>query len=139
MFKGTLEEYNGTKIVGMDTITQVVPQDAGHVVLCASHGGVSSGSYATKYQLMAVFFNDAGVGKDDAGIAALAMLEERGTASGAYSHNTAWIGDALDAWENGVISFINDTARKKGFREGEGVKEALRRCVRENGGISGAQ
>ena len=139
MFKGTLEEYDGTKIVGMDTITQVVPQNAGHVVLCASHGGVSSGSYATKYSLMAVFFNDAGVGKDDAGIAALAMLEERGTASGTYGHNTARIGDALDAWENGVISFINDAARGEGFREGEGVKEALRRYVREKGGTGGTQ
>lgn len=130
MFRGILEEHGGIKIIGIDTITHVNEEDAGHVVLSASHGGTSAGSFALKYPLAAVFFNDAGVGKDNAGIAALSMLEQAGVPGGTYSHNTARIGDARDAWENGVISHINDAARKSGFREGESVKEALRRFAK---------
>ena len=133
MFKGTLEEHGGIKIIGMDTITHVKEEDAGHVVLSASHGGTSAGSYGLKYPVAAVFFNDAGVGKDNAGIAALSMLEKAGVPCGTYSHNTARIGDVRDSWENGVISHINDAARKNGFREGEPVKEALRRFAKAKG------
>jgi hypothetical protein len=39
--------------------------------------------------LSSVFFNDAGVGKDGAGIAALAMLGARGVAAGTVSHETS--------------------------------------------------
>ncbi|HUP31752.1 MAG TPA: phosphogluconate dehydrogenase C-terminal domain-containing protein [Gaiellaceae bacterium] len=38
--------------------------------------------------LAGVFFNDAGVGKEGAGIAALAMLEERGRVAGTYSYTS---------------------------------------------------
>ena len=129
MFRGTIEEHGGTKIIGMDTITDVHEEDAGHLVIAASHGGVSSGSYAVKYRLLAAFLNDAGVGKDSAGIAALSMLQESESPGGAYSHNTARIGDVMDAWENGVISHLNEAARNKGFREGERIKDALRRAA----------
>ena len=129
MFRGTIEEHGGIKIIGMDTITDVQEEDAGHLVIAASHGGVSSGSYAIRYPLLAAFFNDAGVGKENAGIAALSMLEESATAGGTYSHNTARIGDVLDAWENGVISRVNNSARHKGLREGDRVKDALRRIA----------
>lgn len=129
MFRGVLEEHAGIKIIGLDTITHVKEEDAGHIVLSASHGGTSAGSYGLKYPLAAVFFNDAGVGKDNAGIAALSMLEAAGIPGGTYSHMTARIGDVRDSWENGVISHINDAARKMGFRQGEPVKEMLRRVA----------
>jgi hypothetical protein len=130
MFKGVLEEHGGVKIIGMDTITNVEKADSGHLVLSASHGGTSAGSYGLKYPFAAVFFNDAGVGKDNAGIAALTMLEQAGIPGGTYSHMTARIGDVKDSWENGVISHVNEPARKMGFRQGDSVKEALRRVAR---------
>jgi len=129
MYRGVLEERNGVRIIGLDTITDIHEEDAGHLVIAASHGGVSSGSYALKYPLLAAFFNDAGVGKDAAGIAALSMLQEVGTAGGTYSYNTARIGDVQDAWENGVISHINEAAAQNGFRKGESIRDALRRVA----------
>ena len=127
MFKGTLEQFGDVKVIGMDTISDLVEDDAGAVLVCASHGGVSSGSYACRHPMLAVFFNDAGVGKDDAGIAALAMLEEKGAPGLTYSHNSARIGDVQDAWTNGIISHLNDTASKAGFQKGQSVQEALKR------------
>ena len=129
MYRGVLEERNGIRIIGLDTITDVHEEDAGHLVIAASHGGVSSGSYAVRYPLLAAFFNDAGVGKDAAGIEALSMLQKVGAAGGTYGHNTARIGDVQDAWENGIISHINEAAAQKGFREGEPVRDALRRIA----------
>jgi len=58
----------------MDTITKVTPDDAGSIVVSGSHGGTSSGSFALAAPLKLAVFNDAGVGKDSAGIAALDML-----------------------------------------------------------------
>ena len=78
---------SGGRVVLTDTITRVDADDGGAFVVAASHGGTSSGEFALLYPLAAVFFNDAGVGKDDAGIAALAMLQARGIAAGAVSHH----------------------------------------------------
>ena len=70
----------------MDSITKVTPEDQGAVVVSASHGGASSGEFALEVPLKLAFFNDAGVGKDDAGIFSLALLQSRGVACGTVSH-----------------------------------------------------
>ncbi|MGE5738068.1 MAG: hypothetical protein ACM34F_04200, partial [Betaproteobacteria bacterium] len=73
----------------------------------------------------AAFFNDAGIGKDDAGIAALRMLDARGIAAGAVSHATARIGDARDMWDHGVLSRVNPSARRLGLAPGDRLQSAL--------------
>ena len=52
---------------------------ANTVIVSGSHGGVSAASFVVDhpYRPMIVFFNDAGIGKDSAGIAGLAMLGHR--------------------------------------------------------------
>ena len=80
--------------------------------------------------LKAVFFNDAGVGKDDAGIAALAMLQARGVAGATVSHTSARIGDAQDMWDHGVVSHVNGHARALGIAAGQSLRETLTRLVR---------
>lgn len=116
----------------MDSISHVDKGDSHQVVVSASHGGVSSGEYATRYLLAAVFFNDAGVGKNNAGIAALAMLDQIGVPAGTVSHQTARIGDAADMWENGVLSHLNDHGRGVGMRSGEPLKDAVGRILDGN-------
>jgi len=109
----------------VDSITQLAPGDAGAIVVAGSHGGRSSGEVALETPLAAVFFNDAGVGKDEAGIAALAMLQQRGVAAGAVAHTSARIGDAMDTWTHGVISQLNDAARSQGLQVGVPLQAAL--------------
>lgn len=111
----------------LDSITQLEPGDAGAWVVAGSHGGTSSGEVACGLPLAAVAFNDAGVGKDEAGIVALAMLQQRGVPALAVAHTSARIGDALDVWEHGVVSRLNDAARSMGWREGETLQAAWRR------------
>ena len=130
MLKKTVAASGSTKVVIMDSITKVEPQDQGAIVICASHGSASSGEFALEVPLHLVFFNDAGVGKDAAGIAALAMLQKRGVAGGAVAHTSACIGDAQDMWDCGVISHLNDAARGLGLAVGLPLREALLRLAR---------
>lgn len=129
MLKKEVGRGAGGSIVIMDSITKVAPADAGSVVVSASHGGASSGEFALEVPLKAVFFNDAGVGKDNAGIAALGMLQARGVAAGTVAHTSAKIGDAQDMWDYGVISHLNDAARRMGLAEGQALRDALPRLV----------
>ena len=125
MLKKEVEHGNGHRIIIMDSITKLTPDDAGAIVVSASHGGVSSGEFALAFPLMAVFFNDAGIGKDNAGIAALEMLQKKGIAAGTVSHFSARIGDSADMWSNGVISHVNLAARKLGMKAGSNLRTML--------------
>jgi hypothetical protein len=118
------------KVVVMDSITKVTGEDTGGIVVSASHGGPSSGEFALVVPLKAAFFNDAGVGKDGAGIAALAMLQDRGVAGGTVAHTSARIGDSQDMWDHGVISHVNAAAAALGLSVGERLSDALGRLVR---------
>jgi hypothetical protein len=117
------------RVIVIDSITQLADADAGAVVVAGSHGGTSSGEFALAVPLRAVLFNDAGVGKDGAGIAALAMLQGRGIAGAAVAHDSARIGDALDAWQHGVVSHVNDAAHALGVRIGQTVQAAARELL----------
>jgi hypothetical protein len=129
MFKATITTVGDRDVILMDSISSVSPEDVGSIVVSASHGGISSGEYATRHVLGACFFNDAGVGKDGAGIAALAMLDAIGVAGATLSHNTARIGDARDHWQNGVVSHVNHAAAAAGLAQGQRVQEAVGRLT----------
>jgi hypothetical protein len=113
-------------VILMDSISHVDAGDAGHIVVSASHGGASGGEFAGQYTLAAVFFNDAGVGKDEAGIAALRMLN---VPAGTVSHLSARIGDAEDTWQNGVLSHLNASALSYGLSRGERLLDAVTRLL----------
>lgn len=129
MLKKEVERGPGGSILIMDSITKVAAEDAGAIVVSASHGGASSGEFALEVPLKAVFFNDAGVGKDNAGIAALAMLQAKQVAAGTVAHTSARIGDAQDMWESGVISHVNDAARALGLQPGQPLSASLKRLA----------
>ena len=117
------------RVVIMGSITQATGAEAGCLVVSASHGGVSSAEYALAVPLALAVFNDAGVGKDSAGIAALGLLQAHGRAALAVGHTSARIGDAQDSWNHGVVSHVNDAARGLGLQPGDRLNEALRRLV----------
>ena len=129
MLKALVAHGSRGRVIAMDSVTMVTPEDAGAIVVSGSHGGTSSGTFALEVPLKAAFFNDAGVGKDDAGIAALALLQARGVAAATVAHTSARIGDSLDAWENGMISHGNEHARRLGCVPGASLRAALTALV----------
>ena len=125
MLKTEVAKGSGGRVILMDSITKVTPEDNGAIVVCASHGGTSSGEFALEVPLKAVIFNDAGVGKDNAGIAAMDMLQARGVPGATVAHTSGRIGDSLDMWENGVLSHVNEAGRKLGLAVGAKVRQTL--------------
>ena len=109
----------------VDSITQLDAGDAGAWVVCGSHGGRSSAMYALAWPMALVVFNDAGVGKDRAGIVALELLQAQGRAAAAVAHHSARIGEAQDAWQHGVISRVNQAAAALGLEVGQRLSTAL--------------
>ena len=113
------------ELLVVDSSTQLDAAARGAVVVCGSHGALYSAWLAARAGVRAIVFNDAGIGRDNAGIAALDMLQQRGIAAGTVAHTSARIGDARDCWENGVISRVNARARELGCAPGTQLRAAL--------------
>lgn len=75
-------------------------------------------------------FNDAGVGKDEAGIAGLAMLQAEGLAACTVSHTSARIGQAGSTLADGVVSHANTAARALGIATGLPLQEQIEQLQR---------
>lgn len=119
------------RVVLLDSMSQAEDADRGHVVVAASNGGKESGRIAVLTRCACAVFNDAGVGKDAAGIAGLTAMDEAGIPGLTVSHTSAIISDGQDTWENGVISHINGAAAAAGFRTCVRVKDAVARFLDE--------
>jgi hypothetical protein len=113
-------------LVLLDSVTQVEPAHAGSLVVTGSHGGASVVAYARAVRGWLYVFNDAGVGKDNAGIAALDLLQADGIAAATVAHTSARIGEADDSWQHGVVSHLNAGAAAHGLRIGLSLREQLR-------------
>lgn len=103
----------------VDSITQLGPQDAGCLAVSGSHGGISSARYALAARPRLSIFNDAGVGKDEAGLAALPFLQSYGLAACTVAHSSARIGEAQSTLDEGIVSHVNALAQALGVSAGE--------------------
>lgn len=126
----TVWTHAGIRVMVTDSIAFGSPEHAGHVLVTGSHGGASAGEYTAGFGLAAVACNDAGVGKNDAGVSGLKALDAHGIVGVAVAHTSARIGDGDDVWDNGVVSFANDTATTAGIRCGHPLKQEIIELVR---------
>jgi hypothetical protein len=115
----------GAQVLLVDSIVEAVGRGNGQVVISGSHGGASAARYALETAPLLVVFNDAGVGKDEAGIAALPLLQGHGIAACAVSHASARIGQARSTVDDGVISHCNLAAAALGCRAGARLRDWL--------------
>jgi hypothetical protein len=111
-------------ILTADSITRIGPEAKGAVVVNGSHGGVYAAYVAAKLGVAAAVFNDAGVGRDHAGIAGLDYLAELGIPAAAVGHLTARIGDGADMMARGVVTHANPLAAELGCRAGMACRDA---------------
>ena len=114
-------------IVLADTITKLPPEAEGAVIVSGSHGGRYPGELAVRAGARAVVLNDAGIGREAAGIGSLALLEPLGIAAATVSHASCRIGDTADMLARGVISHANAPARAAGVVPGMPCREAAER------------
>ncbi len=116
----------------LDSISQLTPAMGGAIVVSGSPGGLAAAQniLALPIKPYAVILNDAGIGKDDAGIVGLLLLEQAGVIGATCSHQSARLGDAADSLDHGVLSRVNGAAMAAGLRGGLSVAAALERLVK---------
>lgn len=100
------------------SITHLGAADRGAHVVTGSHGGKVVADYALAAGVRSLICHDAGVGLDNAGIAALSILDRYGIPAAAISHQSARIGDAEDLWNRGRVSHSNGAASALGVTPG---------------------
>ncbi len=108
----------------LDSITRLDDSFRGQVLVAGSHGGVYATYLAALGRLRGVILNDAGVGKDEAGIGGLGYLDEMGMAAATVAHTSARIGDGADMMRRGVISHANAHALAAGCMVGMACADA---------------
>ena len=109
----------------LDSVTHLTAEHRGCAAYCASHGGRYVGYYAAKMGVGAVILNDAGIGRDRAGLAGVMLLDRLGVPAATVSHRTARIGDGAHGHANGILSHVNKSAASLGLRIGMSCAAAL--------------
>ena len=102
--------------------------ESGSVVVSGSHGGIYPASVASRWDIQAVLFNDAGT-VEDAGVAGVLGLANVGMAAAAVDCNTCRIGRRR-RHRTRPISVVNGVAKSLGIKEGMSVIEALKRLTK---------
>jgi hypothetical protein len=114
------------RIATAESVTQL-DDVAGQVLVAGSHGGIIAAYFGAKAGAHALILNDAGLGKDRAGIAGLFYLEEIGMAAAAVDCMSARIGDGADMLARGIVSHANVYAALCGVAAGQSCLEAAKR------------
>lgn len=114
----------------LDSVTHLTAEHRGHAVYGGSHGARYAGAYAAAKGVGAVILNDAGIGRDRAGISGLPLLDELGVPAAAISSRTGRIGDGAHAAAHGILSAVNDAAKRLGLAPGMACKAALELLAR---------
>ncbi|MFY2642478.1 hypothetical protein [Achromobacter insuavis] len=115
------------RVIGADSVSLLEADDDGRIAVTASHGERLAGlaTDGVRPRPWLVTFNDAGIGKDSAGIGRLPLLQQRGIAALTVSAHSARIGDARSCYEDGVVSCANARARELGCRIGAPLKSFI--------------
>jgi hypothetical protein len=114
---------DGRQIVATDSIAFALPEDMRNVLLTAGHTGRSALPYLLKARAHGFICSDGGRGREDSGIAALAMVEPHGLCGATVDARSAAMGDGLATWA-GTISAANALARAAGVHPGMPASEA---------------
>lgn len=112
-------------ILILDSVTKLGPDAEGKVAIVGSHGGVYAGYMAATAGVRGVILHDAGIGKDEAGVGALAYLDALSIAGATVAGRTAVIGDGASLAQ-GKIGRVNQAARAAGCRPGQPAADCAR-------------
>jgi hypothetical protein len=113
----------GVKILTVASCSFVRDEHRSHVVVSGSYGGRYNAFNAAKWGVRGVIMNDAGVGKDNAGILGLGFLDQINLAAATADAQTCHIGDGDHMLEHGIISHVNRAAAALGCTPGQSVRD----------------
>lgn len=124
------QDHQG-RILIMDSITFADERNnTGDVLIGASFCGMLAIRWPLRVDPKGVICHEAGPGKDLAGVNGLWALEAKGIPGAAAATQSCRIADGRDMYENGIVSYSNDSAHLLGIDAGMPVKDAAMRMVR---------
>jgi hypothetical protein len=120
-----LLERDAPPVWALDSASLVAPEHHDAIVLTGSHGGLLGGKPETalKYDVRSALYNDAGIGKDEAGVSRLPALDARGIPAATVSTASARIGDARSTYEDGILTRVNACAAAFGIAPGNSARD----------------
>jgi uncharacterized protein YunC (DUF1805 family) len=128
-------------VMALDSAADILPRNRGRdVLVTASYIGVLPARLVHDHLPRAVIGFDGGVGPQGANIAGLWYFEALNVPAAAVDVMSIILGDGVDAYHNGRISFVNRPAQDCGVEVGMPAHEAARRMLEhEPGTPSGYQ
>jgi hypothetical protein len=115
------------RILTVASCSNVHAEHRSHVVVSGSYGGRYNAFNAARWPVRAVIMNDAGIGKDKAGIVGLDFLDQIDLAAATADARTCHIGDGDHMLAHGIISYVNRTAAALGCAPGQSVRNCAER------------
>jgi hypothetical protein len=115
------------QILTVASCSNIRAEHRSQVVVSGSYGGRYNAFNTAKRPVRAVIMNDAGIGKDNAGIVGLDFLDEIDLAAATADARTCHIGDGDHMLAHGIISYVNRTAATLGCAPGQSVRSCAER------------
>ena len=114
------------RVVLVDSMLFARPDNGGDVLCAGSHGGRVNMARALEIRPRGALFSDGGSARDGAGVSGLPLLDTVDVPAAAVDAMRARIGDAASTWSDGVITAMNETARRAGVAPGQTAAAAAR-------------
>jgi len=114
------------RIVLVDSMLFASPANHNDVMCCGSHGGRVNMARALEIRPRGALFSDGGGAPEGSGVNGLPLLDAAEVAAATVDAMRARIGDPASTWADGVISAVNDTARRAGVVVGQPAGAAAR-------------
>lgn len=119
-----VKEMGKARIVIVDTSSDVDQSNNMDIIITGSHGGINACEYMGNMKIKGMVSNDAGIGKNEAGIAGMKALDKYDIPAVAVATMSAKIGNGTSTYEQGRLSATNELAKKLGISEGMSAREA---------------
>ena len=124
------ESRTGRRIVCTDSIAFALPEDRHrNVLVTAGHTGRSAVPYIELAEPYGFICSDGGMGRENSGVAGLALVEPLGIPGATVDAHRARMGSGHSSYVDGVISACNRWAIEAGVSVGIRADEAARLLV----------
>jgi len=114
------------RVVLVDSMLFARPEHRNDVMCAGSHGGRVNMARALEIRPRGALFSDGGGAREGSGVDGLPLLDAADVAAATVDAMRARIGDPASTWADGVISAVNETARRAGVAVGQPASAAAR-------------
>lgn len=122
-------EMGAGRVVLVDSMAFAEPEHRTDVLCAGSHGGRVNVQRLLTVRPRGALFSDGGRAREASGVSGLAVLDEVGVAAACVDAMSARIGDPASTYADGMVSAVNETARRAGVAVGQTAAEAARRML----------